>query len=366
MTKMVFTASYDEILQKIESFDPLAYGQSRNYLDGGVSYLSPYISRGMISTRMVMDHMLAKDLSFDKIEKFIQELAWRDYWQQIWISKGDAINQDLKQSQEKVENKLIPVAILEANTGISIIDQAILKLYENGYMHNHMRMYVASIVCNVARSHWRLPAKWMYYHLLDGDWASNALSWQWVAGTNSHKKYYANQNNINRYTRTNQRHTFLDVDYEAFDDILVPQELKPIRQTVLSTTLPAAKPLNLKSGVPTLIYDTYNLDPLWKKDQDVNRILLLEPSHFEDYPISQNVLHFILSLADNIPELQIFVGEFDNLVKTHLPEKICFKEHPLNRHYRGHEEARSWMFNVKGYFPSFFGFWKNCKKEMSW
>mgnify|MGYP006195700273 CR=1 FL=1 len=60
-------------------------------------------------------------------------------------------------------------------------------------------MYLAAMVCNNAKSHWLTPARWMYYHLLDGDLASNALSWQWVAGTFSHKKYIANQQNINKY-----------------------------------------------------------------------------------------------------------------------------------------------------------------------
>ena len=54
-------------------------------------------------------------------------------------------------------------------------------------------MYIASIICNTAKCHWKIPAKWFYYHLKDGDWGSNALSWQWVCGTNSGKKYYANQ-----------------------------------------------------------------------------------------------------------------------------------------------------------------------------
>ena len=86
-------------------------------------------------------------------------------------------------------------------------------------MHNHLRMYVASIVCNVAQSHWINPARWMYYYLLDADWASNSLSWQWVAGSNSNKKYFANQDNINKYCLTTQKGTFLDLDYQKISKI---------------------------------------------------------------------------------------------------------------------------------------------------
>ena len=71
-------------------------------------------------------------------------------------------------------------------------------------------MYIASIVCNIAKSHWKLPSKWFYYYLLDGDLASNNLSWQWVCGANSSKKYYANQENINKFCFTKQKNTFLD------------------------------------------------------------------------------------------------------------------------------------------------------------
>ena len=79
----------------------------------------------------------------------------------------------------------MPKAVVEANTTIDAIDEAINELYQNGYMHNHMRMYLASLCCNIAKCHWKHPAKWMYFYLLDGDLASNTLSWQWVAGSNS-------------------------------------------------------------------------------------------------------------------------------------------------------------------------------------
>ena len=82
------------------------------------------------------------------------------------------INTDLKNSQFPITNDFLSKAIVDAKTGITAIDKSILKLYDIGYMHNHLRMYVASIACNIAQSHWMFPAKWMYYYLLDADWAS--------------------------------------------------------------------------------------------------------------------------------------------------------------------------------------------------
>ena len=211
-----FPTTYAEILQRIRQVQPIKYGKTRNFLNGAVTYLSPYISRGVISTKQVFEYVQHEmPYSLSSMEKFIQELAWRDYWQQVWKAKGDLINEDLKNTQEPVLNTGISTAVVSANTGIEAIDKGIQKLYNSGYMHNHLRMYTAAICCNMAYSHWKAPARWMYYHLLDGDWASNALSWQWVAGANSNKKYYANQGNINRYCFTDQQGTFLDVEYSA-------------------------------------------------------------------------------------------------------------------------------------------------------
>ncbi len=360
---MCFPTAYDQIIHRLAQVDPIAYGRSRNFLDGAVSYLSPYISRGVISTKQVMEHVLAKGYQPSQITKFLQELAWRDYWQQVWIAKGNAINKDVKQSQSPVNNHEMPKAIIETNTGIKVIDQLIGEFYETGYLHNHVRMYLAALACNIGQSHWKIPAKWMYYHLFDGDWASNALSWQWVAGSNSHKKYLANQENINKYCHSAQRGTFLDRSYEELAEIDIPEQLKPTALPNLTVNLPETKALVLDPQKPTLIYNFYNLDPQWRKDVDANRVLLLEPSHFDQYPVAPKTIDFILKLAENIEGFQVMVGEFLELEEKFGLDDIFYKEHPLNGHYKGTEDPRDWMFTVKGYYPSFFAFWKKCQKS---
>ncbi|NND62585.1 MAG: deoxyribodipyrimidine photolyase, partial [Flavobacteriaceae bacterium] len=295
----LFPTSYDEIEQRVRHIDPVKYGRSRNFVDGAVTYLSPYISRGVISTKYVLTQTLKRGYEPKAIEKFIQELAWRDYWQQIWIAKGDAINSDLKNSQTPVSNTSIPRAIVEASTGIDAVDEAISQFYETGYMHNHMRMYIASIACNVGQSQWKIPAQWLYYHLLDGDWASNALSWQWVAGANSHKKYYANQDNINKYFHSKQKGTFLDVEYDKFNEMGIPEVLLELSSFYMETTLPHPKVIEINKNLPVCIYNYFNLDPLWKEDIAANRVLLLEPSHFKKYPICKKSVDFMLALSEN-------------------------------------------------------------------
>lgn len=361
---MTFETSYDKIIEKINQIDPIAYSQNRNYVDGAVSYLSPYISRGVISTNLILDRLKARGFKMMEMGKFVQELAWRDYWQQVWIAKEDKINFDLKHQQPDVEHSKMSSAIIEANTGISIIDEHINLLETTGYIHNHMRMYVASIACNIGKSHWKVPAQWMYYHLLDGDWASNALSWQWVAGANANKKYYANQENINNFFHSDQKDTFLDVDYAEFEDFSTPQALSETRIPDLPTYLPKTNQLRIDPNLPTVIYNYYNLDPNWRKEDKANRILLLELEVFEQYPVSQKCIDFAIALAKNIPDMQYHTGSFDQLVNTYQLKDIFFKEHPLNKNYIGQEDSRDWMFEVTGYYPSFFAFWKKCKKEI--
>jgi len=360
----MFSTVYQDILDQIDQIDPAAYGRTRNFVDGAVTKLSPYISRGVISTKQVFQSVLNRGFHPNKIEKFIQELTWRDYWQQIWTDKKEGINQDIKQEQPNVQNHQMPTALVDAATDINAIDLALEDFYETGYLHNHVRMYVACIACNVGGSHWREPAKWMYYHLLDGDWASNALSWQWVSGANAGKKYYANQQNINKYCYSEQRSTFMDVEYEEFYGMKIPPVLQETIIPELKSPLPEGQEIQLDTSLPTLIYNWYNLDPKWHQGEKVNRILLLEPSVFEKYPISKKSVDFMLGLSKNIEGIQVFVGEFHELQEAYGSGEITYKEHPLNN-YRGTEEPREWMFGVTGYYRSFFAFWKRCQKELN-
>jgi len=312
---------------------------------------------------MVMQEVIKRDLPWSQIEKLIQELAWRDYWQQIWVARGRDIDHDLKYVQEDVDNHSIPSAIINARTGIDVMDLAIDQLYKVGYMHNHMRMYVAAAACNFGKSHWLQPARWLYYHLLDGDWASNALSWQWVAGANSRKKYFANQANINRYFRSEQRRTFLDKNYEELSKFEKPEILKDLLKPTLTTNLPTSEQFQLDANKPLMVYTYYNMDPKWEVSGDVQKVLHLDPEVFAEYPVSKSGVEFVLKLRKNIKGIHLFTGTFEELMDLYQGVNVYYKEHPLNKHYKGTEHARDWMFDVTGEFASFFSFWKSCMKQ---
>ena len=353
---------YHQILQLVYNLDLSNYAKSRNFINGSVSMLSPYISRGLLSTKIVVDYLSSKHSSLNKFEKFIQELAWRDYWQIVWKYKN--INNDIKREQSDVRQFGIPTSILSASTGIEAIDKSINSLYETGYVHNHARMYIASIICNIAKCHWKLPALWFYYHLLDGDWGSNALSWQWVSGTNSSKKYYANQSNINLFCHTNQKNTFLDLDYDKLTKIDVPIVLQEVEQPILKPINMNFNKFDLDFKKPLLIYNYYNIDPKWKSDLDANRVFLIEPSILHNYPISEKAISFAIELAENISGINFYFGFFNDLVKDFSLDNVYYKEHPLNSHYRGNMGSRDWIFQDQNYYPSFFKFWNSNKKTL--
>ncbi len=358
----IFPTDKSNILLKLNSIDPIQYGITRNYIDGKITYLSPYISRGILTTKQIFNHIIKQSYTWDEIEIFVKELAWRDFFQSQWKYLSHSINNDIKQPQQGVVNHLIPSSIVNANTGIDSIDEAIKLLYSSGYMHNHCRMYTASLVCNFAHSHWKYPAKWMYYYLLDADWASNACSWQWVAGSFSNKQYIINQENINRYTYSQQKNTFLDMPYELLPINSIPESLKETIHLDLHTILPESTAnFSIDVTVPTLLYNWYNIDHSWHTDIAANRILLIEPSIFKEYPISTSSMNFMLNLAKNIDGIQVLVGEFSDLYPMIKETRIIYKEHPLNK-YIGFEESRECLISIDNkYFGSFFSYWKHIE-----
>jgi deoxyribodipyrimidine photo-lyase len=361
---MNFPTLYNDIIDRIESVNPLAYAKTRNHIEGAVTYLSPYISRGVISAKQILEILYDKGYINGQAEKIMQELAWREYYQRVWQFMEDDIFDDIRHRYNGIQHRNIPTAIVDANTGIHSIDEAIRNLYATGYMHNHLRMYVASITCNIGKSNWHLPSQWLYYHLLDGDLASNACSWQWITGNFSSRQYFCNQENINAYTNSTQNHTFLDKSYDELHGMEVPEILKNNLPLTLQTILPQKVKPMVDTSLPLVIYTSYNLDPLWKQDIKANRILLLEPSHFEQYPVSEKVINFILDLTKNIDGLQVFSGEVKEIPGLSNVPAIYSKEHPLTKHFPGIKEERDWMFpETKGLYNSFFSYWKKCQKN---
>jgi deoxyribodipyrimidine photo-lyase len=120
---------------------------------------------------------------------------------------------------DKAYSQDLPNDIRTATTGVPVIDRAVTELYRSGWLHNHARMWLAAYLIHARKVHWRVGADWMVGHLLDGDLASNHLSWQWVAGTDSHKPYLFNAENVARYAPPDWHSpgSAIDASYEELD-----------------------------------------------------------------------------------------------------------------------------------------------------
>ena len=367
---------YEKIIAKIETIDPIRYGKTRNFLWGNVSQLSPYVSRGVISTKQILESLFKRGFKPHQLERLAQQLTWRDYFQRTAQRFPELSVQNIKNDPVHFQNKRIPTAILNANTQIDALDEGIDNLYNSGWIHNHMRMYLSMLHTNVARSDWRSGARWMYYYLFDADMASNDLSWQWVCGANSHKLYVANQENINKYTGSKQAQSYLDIEYEEFSQLPVPDALKTTEELHLISTessINELKSIGFSIQTPNelltnekeniALYTWNNLDPNWHTDKNYRRLLLLDKDEFVKRPISQKTIEFVLELSQNIENLEVVYGAFSDL-KTQLSDAtFYFKEHPSQINWVGIEESRDWIFpEVAGYTSSFFGYWKKCEK----
>jgi deoxyribodipyrimidine photo-lyase len=188
---------------RLAAINPIKYASTRNFSDGHVTKLSPYISHGIISLNEVRNYALELCSQPIQITKFIQELAWRDFWHRILAAHPDWSWQDVEPYKTGYRasdyDDTLPKDIKEGKTGVACLDGFINELLTTGYIHNHARMYLASYVVHFRRVKWQAGAKWFLEHLLDGDIASNNLSWQWVASTFSNKPYIFNLENVAKY-----------------------------------------------------------------------------------------------------------------------------------------------------------------------
>jgi len=206
-----FPADRATALARLAAFIPHAgrdYAAGRNYDDQThVSVLSPYLRHRIITEAEVLAAVL-RHHSPAAAEKFIAEVCWRTYWKG-WLERRPALwtqyKADLHQTLNAVQTQSGLRADWEAaclgQTGIACFDHWAQELVTTGYLHNHARMWFASIWIHTLRLPWVLGADFFMRHLLDGDPASNTLSWRWVGGIQTMgKTYLARADNIAKYT----------------------------------------------------------------------------------------------------------------------------------------------------------------------
>ena len=207
----MFEASRAKAINQLDNFveNNLAeYSRLRNFDFGpekrlNVSCLSPYITHGIINEKEVIQKSLSK-FSFSKNEKFIQEVLWRTYWKG-WLELRPNVWTDylleLNQIKNEFQNNQEYLSAIEGKTNINCFNEWVNELKENNYLHNHTRMWFASIWIFTLELPWQLGAEFFMQHLFDGDAASNTLGWRWVAGIQTQGKHYlASEWNIKKFT----------------------------------------------------------------------------------------------------------------------------------------------------------------------
>lgn len=369
---MSLVQSYAEILEQIDVIDPVAYAQTRNHLSGAVTRLSPYISRGVITLPQIKARLLARHQPAD-CAKLLQELAWREYFQNVWWATSDAIFADLRFSRTDWRHQELVSAVVGAETGIVVLDEAIKNLYNQGYIHNHARLWIASVACNIAQAHWFPMGKWLYYHLADGDLASNFLSWQWVAGTSSAKRYTTSQSLLNACSDIQQFDTWLPFDRNDSLQLPLPPELQMSESFAYDTNYPAVPAIETVLGAEVYLYTPWTLDPSWRRADacggtnslhpSARRILIIDPVWFDRFPVSDLVLDFIMRQGQTvISELEIFIGEAEALPGLADAASVYCKAHPTNTNWPAMFDARELLAPAcTGYYPSFFKYWQQAE-----
>ena len=224
---MIFAASRAKAIDQLNNFieqNLSDYSKLRNFDFGpdnrsNISCLSPYITHGIINELEVIDKSLKK-FSFAKNEKFIQEVLWRVYWKG-WLELRPNVWSDylieLDKVKDEFKNNQNYLDAIEGKTNVDCFNQWVTELKENNYLHNHTRMWFASIWIFTLELPWQLGAEFFMQHLYDGDAASNTLGWRWVAGVQTQGKHYlASEWNINKFTNN------------RFKNIKLSENAKPI------------------------------------------------------------------------------------------------------------------------------------------
>ena len=218
---MNFEPSNVFALEKLNNFidkNLINYSKLRNFDFGpnkrsNISCLSPYVTHGVTNEIEIIKKVLEKH-SFVKNEKFIQEVLWRTYWKgwlelrpKVWedfLKDLTVIKKDFKENQNYLN-------AINGSTDIDCFNQWIKELKNYNYLHNHARMWFASIWIFTLGLPWQLGAEFFMKFLFDGDSASNTLGWRWVAGVQTKgKNYVASEWNIKKFT--NNRFNSIKLD----------------------------------------------------------------------------------------------------------------------------------------------------------
>ena len=291
-------ASAIENLNRFVDQNLFEYSKLRNFDYGpdnrsNISCLSPYITHGVISELEVIKKSLSK-FSFSKNEKFIQEVLWRTYWKgwlelrpNVWT---DYLN-ELKRVREEFKDNPNYKNAIEGNTNIECFNEWVKELKETNYLHNHARMWFASIWIFTLDLPWQLGAEFFMKYLYDGDAASNTLGWRWVAGIQTQgKNYLASEWNIKKFT--NNRFSNIKLNENA--------PPKTSDKTYAASKLEFNSPQNLEEKNLLIFENNLSFEISDFKDQKFKKVFLISnKNENRTIELSEKLVKFKSQLIEN-------------------------------------------------------------------
>ena len=335
---------------KLRNFD---YGpENRN----NISLLSPYISHRILFEFDIVKSVLKK-YPYARVEKFIQEIFWRIYWKG-WLELRPEVWDDFTSGLENIKTDQNYINATQGKTNIECFNEWVLELKDHNYLHNHTRMWFASIWIFTLRLPWQLGAKFFLEHLFDGDAASNTLSWRWVAGLQTKGKHYlAKSWNIEKFT------------LNKFKNINLNETANPITENCLYEL---SKPVYSNSEIKNeslIVFDTDLLIEQYKENYKNIFIVHLENDQ-RKIKLSENVINFKKNLVDDtcsqyknskvvnhndIVNISNTTKDFD-IIYPFIGENLDYlkkieKSLQLNLNVVvKNEDLYCWQFSNKGYF----------------
>ena len=373
---MIFEASRAKAVDQLNNFvenNLSDYSKLRNFDFGpsnrtNISCLSPYITHGVINELELIDKSLKK-FTFAKNEKFIQEVLWRVYWKgwlelrpNVWsdyLIELDKIKSQFKNNQNYLD-------AIEGKTDIECFNQWIIELKENNYLHNHTRMWFASIWIFTLELPWQLGAEFFMQHLYDGDPASNTLGWRWVAGVQTQGKHYlATEWNINKFTNNRFKNIKLN---ENAQPIFNDKTYSINKKDFLNSEILEDKTLLIFENNMTFEFSDF-------KEHRFKKILLVSNNTNRTIKLSEKVLKFKANLLEdqkirleeksincetiNINDLKNIteevyalyptVGENLNFIQNNQLKNIKFLYRKLDQF--SWQYCNKGFFNFKNYIP---------------
>lgn len=332
--------------ERLAAIEPVGYARSRNHVAGAVTGLSPWIRHGVLGLAEVRDAALARVTVPEQAEKLISELAWRDYWRQVHAALGDCIHADIEPpaAAPRAAARLdrMPDDVRAAATGMACIDAFVRRLQATGWLHNHERMWLASWLVHVRGVRWQAGADWFLEHLLDGDPASNHLSWQWVAGTFAAKPYLFNRENLETFTsgvycrtctllgRCDVEGSYDELAARLFVPELPARAALRIRPAVV--WWPASQPPPTRPLVWLTLDSASPRSPAAAAYPDTARVYVIDPAWVRRERPTLKRLVFLMECLADVPGVEVIVGDPRTVIPeraaTHGCDGVCLADTP--------------------------------------